>query len=401
MFDRQLDKSPLRTGRSCALGLLGVLAAVGCGVHEYPHEMASYDPNNDLGPSLGAPTSATPPVSANPSTPIIPTGVAGSQGISAGAAGRPSTPAAGSGSTPIPPAGAAGVAPPPGVSVAGSGGVAVAGAGAQGTLTPPTAMPNPPASGVTLDLGGSPVAKENIIAFIHIGHSNMAGRAVGPQSSRPYFFNQPDPRGWMYKIGMPPQPAKEPNTAGDDLSGTYGGPGTALIKQAAALAPSKYFMSLGFGKTSAYCSQFLPGALYYDTLMKAPLAIKDRVTFGAIVIMLGITERHGTSADITGYSGCINKLVTAIRTDVGRPDLPLLITDYEQEATGALAVTSSFAQSVMPEIRKVPTVVSNSAIVPTDDLAMQDDHHFNFDGHKEWTRRVLQIMKDKGWFPWQ
>ena len=32
---------------------------------------------------------------------------------------------------------------------------------------------------------------------------------------------------------------------------------------------------------------------------------------------------------------------------------------------------------------------------------MQDDHHFNFDGHKEWTRRVLQIMQDKGWFPWK
>jgi hypothetical protein len=39
--------------------------------------------------------------------------------------------------------------------------------------------------------------------------------------------------------------------------------------------------------------------------------------------------------------------------------------------------------------------------VPTDGLAMQDDHHFNFDGHKVWHGRVLQIMKDKGWFPWQ
>jgi hypothetical protein len=159
-------------------------------------------------------------------------------------------------------------------------------------------------------------------------------------------------------------------------------------------------MSLGFGKSSAYCSQFLPGSLYYDSLSKAAVAIKDRVTFGAIVIMLGITERHGTANDISGYSGCINKLVTALRTDVGRPDLPLLITDYEQEASGQLAVTSAFAQKIIPEIRKIPTVVSNSAIVPTDGLAMQDDHHFNFDGHKVWTQRVLDLMKSKGWFPW-
>jgi hypothetical protein len=116
--------------------------------------------------------------------------------------------------------------------------------------------------------------------------------------------------------------------------------------------------------------------------------------------MLGITERHGTSADISGYSDCINKLVTAIRKDVGQSDLPLLITDYEQEASGMLAVTSSFAQQIIPEIRKIPSVVSNSALVPTDDLSMQDDHHFDFNGHKTWTKRVLDIMKQKGWFPW-
>src|ERR1700753_3325409 len=134
--------------------------------------------------------------------------------------------------------------------------------------------------------------------------------------------------------------------------------------------------------------------------MAAPLAIKDHITFGAIVIMLGITERHGTSADITGYSTCINQLVTQVRTDIGRPDLPLLITDYEMEATGPLAVGQSFPNQIIPEIHKIPMVVSNSALVPTDGLGMQDDHHFNFDGHKLWVQRMLQIMKEHGWFPW-
>jgi len=48
--------------------------------------------------------------------------------------------------------------------------------------------------------------------------------------------------------------------------------------------------------------------------------------------------------------------------DVGRPDLPLLICDYEMTATGALASTSAFAQSIIPEIHKIPMVVSNSAL---------------------------------------
>lgn len=237
----------------------------------------------------------------------------------------------------------------------------------------------------------------------------MAGRADVPLPLRPYFFTQADPHGWIYSSGGAFTPALEPNTAGDGTNnmGTpgqvtpLGGPGTALIKQAIAMAPDYYFVSLGFGQGSAYCSQFLPGHLYYDSLIAAAKELKGKVTFGAIVVMLGITERHGTPADITGYPNCINTLVTAVRTDVGEPNLPLLLTDYEMTATGMLAPTQPFGLSIIPQIHMVPTVVSNSALVPTDGLALIDDHHFNLQSHKTWTQSALTIMKTKGWFPWQ
>jgi hypothetical protein len=368
-----------------------LLASSACGVHAYPQgpvQPANEDHSSDFGPSSGTPQG---------------TGASGAgAGVSTGTAAGAGAPNTG--------APAAGTNAPPGMTTSMTPVTnpqpAAAGAGAGAAAPPPPAAGDgapamtPPAAPDTLDLGGTPVAKEDVIAFIHIGHSNMAGRATGPTADRPYFFTDTDPHAWMYHTGSAPALAKEPYTAGDNLMGTYGGPGTALLKQAVQMAPTKYFMSLGFGKESAYCSQFLPGALYYDTLIAAAKAIKDHVTFGAIVIMLGITERHGTSADVTGYSSCINTLVTNIRTDVGRPDLPLLITDYEQEATGDLAVTGAFAQSIIPEIHKIPMVVSNSVLVPTDGLGMQDDHHFNFDGHKVWTQRVLDLMKTNGWFPW-
>lgn len=362
-----------------------VAVSAACGVVEYPHDQAQVDPSSDFGPVPSGGTSAIMPSVAGTGSPPPPIGqqAAGA----AGASGR-----LGGASPPFPAAGGrGGMAAPQAGTPAAMGGRA--GATVAGTAAPPPAAN-------ALNLGGVAVAKEDVIAFIHFGHSNMAGRATGPTASRPYFFTETDPHAWMYHVGKMPELAKEPYTACDDLSGTYGGPGTALVKQAVQMAPNKYFMSLGFAKTSAYCTQFLPGSLYYDSLSKAAIAIKDRVTFGAIVIMLGITERHGSSSDISGYSSCINKLVTAIRTDVGRPDLPVLITDYEQEATGELAVQSSFAQMIIPEIHKIPMVVSNSVLVPTDGLGMQDDHHFNFDGHKVWTQRVLDLMKSKGWFPW-
>jgi hypothetical protein len=266
--------------------------------------------------------------------------------------------------------------------------------------------------GVTINIGGVDVPRENVIAFINFGHSNMAGRGVGPPATRPYFFGAPDPHAWMYHSGQGFAPAVEPRTAGDggnDVNGMVsGGPSTALVKEAAALAPGKYFVTIPLGVGSAYCSQFLPGSLYYNRVIAGAKELKGKVTFAAIVILLGITERHGTQADIDNYPQCINKLVTAIRTDVGEPNLPLLLNDYEMGTTGPLVPTSAFATAIRPKILMVPGVVSNSAIIPTDNPIIQieidnstnDEHHFSLDGHKEYVRRVLQTMKGKGWFPW-
>lgn len=258
------------------------------------------------------------------------------------------------------------------------------------------------ASGITIQLGNEVVAKEDVIAFIHIGHSNMAGRGGRPNELRPYFFDETDPHAWMYHPGSPPELAKEPFTAGDDAAALYGlgGPGAALLKQAVAMAPDKHFMSLGFGRANAWCSQYLPGGLYYDAMIAAPKAIMDRVTFGAIVIMLGITEHDEGEVSASQYAQCIETVVTAIRTDLGQPDLPLLLSGYEQESTGIFALGGAIANRIIPEINKVPGLVPNSVIVPADGVTLQDDHHFDLNGHKVWSQRVLDLMKEKGWFPW-
>jgi hypothetical protein len=278
-----------------------------------------------------------------------------------------------------------------------SGDLAAAGSGVHETTAEMSG-----ASGVTIQLGNDVVAKEDVIAFIHIGHSNMAGRGGRPDELRPYFFDETNPHAWMYHPGSPPELAKEPFTAGDAAAALYslGGPGAALLKQAVEMAPDKHFLSLGFGRANAWCSQYLPGGLYYDAMMAAPKAVMDRVTFAGIVIMLGITEHDEGETAASMFPQCIKTVVTAIRTDLGQPDLPLLINGYEQESTGIWAVGGDVANRIIPEINKVPGVVYNSAIVPSDGVTMQDDHHFDLNGHKIWSRRVLDVMREKGWFPW-
>ena len=365
--------------------VMGLMATIGiaCGVHG---TVATFSP-----PTGEAGTTAPPETDAAGST------ATGSESGSAGAAGA-TTGDAGSTS-------ATGSAGPAGTS--GSNGTDAGGGDAS---TGAAGMA--PLSGITVNIGGTNVPKEYAIAFVNFGHSNMAGRGVSPSTTRPYFFGTPDPHAWMYHHGLGFQPAVEPKTAGDggnSVNGMVsGGPSTALVKEAVALSPKNYFVTIGFGVSSAYCSQFLPGSLYYNDVITGAKELEGKVTFAAIVIMLGITERHGTQADIDNYPQCINKLVTAVRTDLGEPNLPLLLNDYEMGTTGPLAPTSAFALAIRPKILMVPSVVSNAVIIPTDnpiiqiedDMSTNDEHHFSLDGHKEYVRRVLQTMKDKGWFPW-
>jgi hypothetical protein len=203
----------------------------------------------------------------------------------------------------------------------------------------------------------------------------------------------------MYHAGSSPALAVEPKTAG----GPGAGPGTALVKEAALAAPDYYFISLGHGEPSAYCAQFLPGALYYDKLIAGPKAIKGKVTFGGIFIYLGITERHGTAADVNGFPNCVKKLVDSIRADVGEPNLPALMNDYEVDATGEFIVGGAVANAIRPQIAMCPSVVSNFALVSADfpdRMGMEDDHHFNFDGQRLWVQRAFTTMKEKGWRFW-
>jgi hypothetical protein len=351
--------------------IVGAFSLAACGVTEHPHDTQAIDTSNDFGPSTpavpaaGVTDTATPGASLDPGEDTM-----GGAGVDEALGALPLAPGSES----------AGVADP---------------AVAEPTSPSPAA---PALSGVTINLGGVEVPKERAIAFIHIGHSNMAGRASRPNSSRAYHFQETHPRAWLYHPGSPPELALEPNTAGDTQNA---GPGTALVKEAAMLAaPDYYFISLGFGYPSAYCSQFLPSGLYYDQLIAAALAIKDRVTFGGIFIYLGITERHGSEADRSGFPNCVNELTTAIRNDVGVPDLPMLINDYEVEGTGEFRVGGEVANAIIPQIARIPSTVTNSALVSAAGLGMQDNHHFNLDGHRVWVQRALATMQEKSWFPW-
>jgi hypothetical protein len=306
-----------------------------------------------------------------------PIGVDGTGGAGSGGAG-------GKSGADTPDAGKPGATPD-----AGSG-------GSPGAGNPPGS--NPPA-GPTIDLGGTKVPRDRAIVILHFGHSNMLGHGADPASLRPYFFDT-QPRLWSYRGAGSFVPAREP-TANPRPQSTAG-PGMGLLRAAAALAPQDYhFISVGRGVGSATTQDWSKGGLYYDDFVARAAELKGRVTFGAAVIMLGITDRHLPANQQGGFTDRLAKIVADLRADLATPDLPVLHTDYEVESSGELAVDTPIGRLFRPQILALPMRIDRLAIVPTDMTGMQDDHHFNLDGQKLWADRAMKLWVDRGWAPWK
>jgi len=275
----------------------------------------------------------------------------------------------------------------------GSGGSAVAagGAGSSGSGG---------ASGAGITINGKFVPKEKAVVIIHVGHSNMRGQASTPTSLRSYFYDTVDGL-WSYKGSF--ALAKEPTAPEGTL--TLAGPGMAMLHSARAAVASTsdvQFISVGYGQGSVTTVDYQKAGTYYPIFMGWAGRLKGNVTFGAIVIMLGITDgEHLAASLVPAFPDRVAQIVSDIRADLGEPNLPVLFCDYEQGATGSLAPTGTVGQLMMPLIRSLPGKISNLKLVPTDNIEMADDHHFDMQGHKDWGARVISLMQSNNWFPWK
>jgi len=250
-----------------------------------------------------------------------------------------------------------------------------------------------------IEIDGTMVPRDRAIVFIHFGHSNMAGLAQSPESLRDYFYTTA-PQLWSYRGGGRFEPAKEP-TAPDPPGHLGAGPGMAWLRAAAAAAgPEYHFISIARARGGATTAEFLKGSLYYSTFMDRALELKGKVTFAGVFVMMGITDRHLPTEEQDGFVDRMAQIVTDIRADLGEPDLPVLHTQYEVESSGYLAIDQPVGMKFYALIEKLPARVPNLALIPTDHVPMRDDHHFDMTGQKLWADRGIQLMIDRGWFPW-
>jgi hypothetical protein len=256
--------------------------------------------------------------------------------------------------------------------------------------------PAPPAPGVEID--GTFVPRDKAVVFIHFGHSNMVGRGTTPVELQPMFFS-PAPRLWSYQGGGKFVPAVEP-TAPDPVLSPAGGPGTAWLRTVAASSASSYhFISLAWARSGSSSPEFVKGGVYYASFMDRAMELKGRVTFGAIYVMLGITETQDT--DEHAFARRMAAIVADIRRDLDEPNLPVLHTDYEMNAGDRWAITTALGKALRAQVEWLPSTVPDLVLIPTDGTPMVDNHHFDLTGQKMWVERGVQLLKDHGWFRWE
>ncbi|MES1207327.1 MAG: sialate O-acetylesterase [Pseudomonadota bacterium] len=361
--------------------MLAAVLLLGCGVEAHP---------------AGSTTGSSATQSSGGTTGTTTTGAGGSTG-SGGASGLGGSLATGGGAGGSVQTGAGGSATGTGGNL-GTGGSASGGSPGSGGSG--TGTGGSPVSGAGVTINGKFVPKEKAVVFIHFGHSNMRGQATKPASLMSFFYNTQDGL-WSYRQSAFAL-AKEPTAPESPY--TSAGPGMAILhsaQDARQAGSDVQFISIGYGKGSATTVDYAPSGTYYTTFMPWAKALKGNVTFGGIVVMLGITDgEHLPSSQVPGFPTRMAQIIASIRSDLGEPNLPVLFCDYEQNATGTLAPTGSVGVVMQPLVRMLPSVISNLALVPTDGLEMQDDHHFDMQGHKDWGARVISVMKTNGWYKW-
>src|SRR3954452_13045160 len=236
------------------------------------------------------------------------------------------------------------------------------------------AVQPPPGGGGGVTINGVFVPRARAVVILHIGHSNMAGRATGPGELKPYFYDT-DPHLWTYGKGQF-QPAREP-TAPDNEAGQAAGPGMALLRSALAAGPPDTFVvSIGHGHSGSFggtCSAFRKGGLLYDVAMKPALELKGRVTYAGVFTMFGQSEHNAPANQQRAFLDCLSGMAAEMRGDLGEPELPFVVGDYEAGITRAgIEPTSAFARPIIAQLQMVPAKIPRSALIPTTGLPMED-----------------------------
>src|SRR5262249_50103298 len=121
------------------------------------------------------------------------------------------------------------------------------------------------------------------------------------------------------------------------------------------------------------------------------------------------TSENADKVNVPTFGQCFQGLVNDMRTDLGMPNLPFIIGDWEAGAQGKFLPSLPESQMIITQLHAAVPMVQPAVLIPTDGLPIQNPdpasgtdgvHHYNFAGHKGWGERGIMLLKTAGWAPW-
>ena len=279
-----------------------------------------------------------------------------------------------------------------------------------------------------ITLGGINVPKDHFIVYLGIGHCNFAGRnsTTADTATNPHAWNyQWDSQGKNDSQWVLAQEYNGGNSAGNTALGYNGltqrgtgGPSMPFLKGMVQQYPGYYFGIItnalscatvrvitgdtitGVPSSDIDSYSKVGGGNRYKEIIGLAQKVKNDVTFGGIVCMLGLTEvRDGTKAGVSTIKSDFVQMVSDMRSDLGLPNLPFIIGHYEMGATGVFSPSSPLGPIVVKAIDSLPTAIAYCDTVSNVGCTYRDDHHFTTQGQNLWASNAVACIGKHKWFP--
>lgn len=216
--------------------------------------------------------------------------------------------------------------------------------------------------------------KENdVLSFLMIGQSNMAGRGnlceVEPiKNDKCYMLRM----GRWQRMAEPINPDRD-TTPGEFHSGVS--LGASFADEAARHFGCKVGM-IPCADGGTVISSWQPGQLLYDhARLMTQLAMRTSRLSG-ILWHQGESDCHYEES-VRAHKGKLVKMIETLRADLGMPNLPVIIGDISTKIDEHWRV-SEFAPIMNAQHREIAREIPACAVVSVDDLSLKSDGiHFD------------------------